>query len=236
MDLKDSERLGKYAEKYWYFTGKKDLLARILRKSSAKNMDILVVGCGVGDEINQIAEYGRITALDPEEKTLKQISDKHRKINAKIEETEFNGEYDLALALDVMEHIKDDRIALEKIHKSLRKGGTCILTVPAHPKLFGPHDTALGHHRRYAQKNLTKLLTDAGFRNIKTSYWNSLLLPGVCAVKISQKLLHKKPRLDCFIMPSPLNKMLAAILLAENRIREHINLPVGITIVATAEK
>ena len=49
------------------------------------------------------------------------------------------GKYDLAVCIDVLEHIKDDLRALRKIKDSLKPGGSLILHVPKDRKLAFRH-------------------------------------------------------------------------------------------------
>ncbi len=69
---------------------------------------------------------------------------------------------DVVLALDVIEHVEDDAAFVRELAAHLRPGGRLLVTVPAHQALFGPHDVALGHFRRYSRAGLVALLAEAG--------------------------------------------------------------------------
>jgi hypothetical protein len=58
-----------------------------------------------------------------------------------------------------------------------RPGGTLVLNLPAFEWLRSAHDTRVHNARRYTAPGATALLAAAGFRQIETRYWNSLLLP-----------------------------------------------------------
>lgn len=73
------------------------------------------------------------------------------------------GRYDGVLACDVIEHVADDHAFVADLADRLTPGGWLVVTVPAHQHLFGPHDVALGHFRRYSRAALVDLLTDGGF-------------------------------------------------------------------------
>src|SRR5690606_23374527 len=66
--------------------------------------------------------------------------------------------YDVVCALDVIEHLPDDREAAAWMCGLLRPGGLLIVTVPAYQWLFSDHDRALGHYRRYTRPRLVATL------------------------------------------------------------------------------
>ena len=72
------------------------------------------------------------------------------------------GPFDLVLMLDVIEHVQDDAAFLREVLARLRSGGTAIISVPAWPWLYGPHDAHLGHCRRYSPAAARELLSAAG--------------------------------------------------------------------------
>lgn len=63
--------------------------------------------------------------------------------------------FELLLVLDVLEHIADPSYFIEhELHSLTAPGTPALVAVPAHPRLFGDHDRALGHHRRYTPDRL----------------------------------------------------------------------------------
>lgn len=68
--------------------------------------------------------------------------------------------FDLVLVLDVLEHIADPVGFIDDHLRPLTSPGTATLVaVPAHPGLYGDHDRALGHHRRYTPERLLAEIT-----------------------------------------------------------------------------
>ena len=62
--------------------------------------------------------------------------------------------FDFATSLDVIEHLDDDVAGLRELRRVVRPGGSVVVTVPAYPGLFGPHDVANEHRRRYLRRTL----------------------------------------------------------------------------------
>lgn len=80
--------------------------------------------------------------------------------------------------LNVLEHLRDDRLALSHMRAVLPSGGAAVLIVPAFEALRGPIDEKLGHYRRYSKRSLAQAAGDAGFRLGILRYVNSIGLLG----------------------------------------------------------
>ena len=62
--------------------------------------------------------------------------------------------FDLAVALDVLEHVADDGAALRELARVIAPGGRLLVTVPQYGWLWGEHDVLAHHHRRYTRSLL----------------------------------------------------------------------------------
>lgn len=98
---------------------------------------------------------------------------------------EFSKQYDRYLnqyhsvfALNVVEHIKDDNLAIKNCHKLLKPGGKLIILVPAYPYLYNGLDKELEHFKRYTQRMLNPLLLENGFEITHSQYFNFMGIPG----------------------------------------------------------
>jgi len=69
-------------------------------------------------------------------------------------------------ALDVLEHVKDDKLAFDEITRILKKKRYLILTVPHKMRYFDKQDKLIGHYRRYEIKHLKKVFLDRNYRVI----------------------------------------------------------------------
>lgn len=87
-------------------------------------------------------------------------------------------QFDTVIALNVVEHIKDDAKAISNCKQLLRPGGKLIILVPAYQWLFNSFDTELGHYKRYTLKELTAVLSAAEMNTVHTRYFNLAGIPG----------------------------------------------------------
>jgi 2-polyprenyl-3-methyl-5-hydroxy-6-metoxy-1,4-benzoquinol methylase len=93
--------------------------------------------------------------------------------------------YDTVFALNVVEHIKEDHLAIANAKKLLVKGGKLIILVPAYQALYNQFDTSLEHYRRYTKKNLNPLFTNNNLEILHSQYFNAI---GIAGWYVSGKL------------------------------------------------
>ena len=82
------------------------------------------------------------------------------------------GAIDTITCINVLEHIRRDRLALRNMERLLARNGRLLLIVPALPCLFGTLDRAVGHYRRYTRRDLNHKLRQAGFAIETQRYMN----------------------------------------------------------------
>ena len=75
--------------------------------------------------------------------------------------------FDLVCAFEVLEHLEDDRGALERWQRFLRPGGWVLVSVPAGRDRVGAADRRAGHLRRYDRGDLEAVLGAAGLVEIE---------------------------------------------------------------------
>jgi SAM-dependent methyltransferase len=81
---------------------------------------------------------------------------------------------DYVYSINVLEHIECDDHVLRELRRKLRPGGRLFVYVPAFQLLYSSMDRLVGHHRRYDQRGLCKVLTEAGFVVQSSRYVDSL--------------------------------------------------------------
>lgn len=97
-------------------------------------------------------------------------------------------QFDTIVALNVIEHIENDGLAVANCRKLLRKNGQLVALVPAYAGLYNSLDKELGHFRRYSGKRLKNLLEEQGLDVVHTRYFN---LAGIGGWWFSGSLLKK---------------------------------------------
>jgi SAM-dependent methyltransferase len=74
-----------------------------------------------------------------------------------------SGSFDGAVAMEVLEHVADDRLGARLLHDALKPGGLLVISVPADPEKFDEDDRAVGHYRRYTREQIRALLEEVSF-------------------------------------------------------------------------
>jgi SAM-dependent methyltransferase len=71
-----------------------------------------------------------------------------------------DGKFELVCALDVIEHVEDDRRVFGEVSRVLKEGGLLVFSVPLHARLWTTFDGIVGHVRRYEPADVLALLAD----------------------------------------------------------------------------
>lgn len=83
------------------------------------------------------------------------------------------GTFDTVISLNVVEHIKDDKLAIINCKKLLSSGGQLIILVPSYGWLFNSFDISLEHYRRYDSNLLNILFANAELSVIHKQHFNA---------------------------------------------------------------
>lgn len=79
---------------------------------------------------------------------------------------------DSVVFLNVLEHLEDDRAVLRNLFATVPDGCRIVVLVPYNMKLFSDFDRALGHFRRYGERELEDKMREAGFEVEKQFFFN----------------------------------------------------------------
>lgn len=132
--------------------------------------DLLEIGCGQGALGARLARVADYTGVEPDDESF---ATAHARITARggtvlhgTHATVAGKVFDLVCAFEVLEHLEDDRGALEEWLRLVRPGGYLMLSVPAYQDRFGAWDTYAGHYRRYSPDEISQRLASVGLMDI----------------------------------------------------------------------
>ena len=228
--------------RHWWFRGRRRVLLDLIRRAArgVERPRILDYGCGTGGNTDAFVPLGEVVGVEPNAAAVRMASARGTARFCRGSGTSLpfkEGAFDVVVASDVLEHIEDDVGAVREIARSLRPGGALVMSVPAHPWLFGAHDVALMHFRRYTRETLRRALTGGGLRVEWMSYWHATLLPAVAAFRVLARLAAPSGcRSDTESTPGLVNEPLAAVLALEARLLRYARLPWGVSLLAIGRR
>ncbi len=177
---------------------------RRLKPRMPANPAILDAGSGFGQYVYTLSlQFPRatITGLDIKEEQIADCNRFFTRIGrsnrvrfeladlTRFRETET---YDLALSVDVMEHIEEDVTVFKNLAASLKPGGVLLISTPSDQGGSDVHDdqdeSFIEEHVRdgYNAGDIRRKLEEAGFREIRVMY--SYGAPGKISWKLSMKI------------------------------------------------
>ncbi len=200
----------------------------------------LDAGCGGGVNLSELARFGSVIGLEPSDEALAVAGARGigTVVRGTLEAMPFeDGEFDVAATLDVIEHLDDDRAGLTELRRVVKPGGFLVVTVPAYPRLWGPHDVANEHRRRYLRRTLLSAAKETGWVPLTISHFNSILLPVAAVSRLRDRRRatdHASRDIEC--PPPVINTALEWPLRMEARmLAAGVRLPAGLSILATFE-
>ncbi len=96
---------------------------------------------------------------------------------------------DSVIYVNVLEHVEDDEAELRAVRDALAPGGRLFVFVPAFAWLYGSFDRQVGHKRRYTRGGLNAKCARAGFRVLKSVYFDAA---GVLPWWVKYRLLRSE--------------------------------------------
>lgn len=224
---------------YWWFVGRRTLALGLLRDAELPaGARVLDLGCGTGAVLNEMAKSFDPVGVDMSDQALEYCGERGlgRLVQGRGEALPFSsGSFDAVVALDVFEHIEDDASAFREVIRVLAPEGVLILSVPAFMSLWGPHDVALRHFRRYRSDGLRRRLLDAGFTP-RISYSVFFLFPLVWLIRQFERRRRGEAEASLPAVPEWLNHGLIRLQSAEASLLRRVRLPWGSSLVAVARK
>ncbi len=244
MEAVEYKKMEDFERYYWWHRGKLSLISTLHQKymEGKTGLHILEIGCGTGEVLNLLKKWGEVTGVDYSEEAIdvcrsRGFKDLYCEDINKLDISKNNGNYDLILALDVLEHIRNDVETMKKVRKLLKPGGMFFVTVPAYKFLWSTHDEALHHLRRYHSLEIKQKLRDSGFEIIKSTHFIASLFFPIAFVRLLNNFIRRKayPKTHYFPLPEKVNNFFTKLLEIESKIIKSTNLPIGTTLVVVAK-
>ena len=166
----------------WWSARSRLVLALLSKFGIEPPARVLDAGCGWGTTLKALERRGYRTAgLDVSLAALERLDRPDRSLfRADLAGESLDGlpgDFEATLALDVIEHMDDDRGALTRLAETLRPGGLLVVSVPALPALFSEFDRVQGHRRRYLPETLRAAFEGTGLELEFVSWWGAWLVP-----------------------------------------------------------
>ena len=146
---------------------------------------------------------------------------------------------DAVLSVDVLEHIADHTAALREAARILTPGGVLVLVVPAHEWLRTSRDAYLGHLRRYARRDLERLIQATGLRIQRSTFFaipSAFGLLGLRTLEGIGAIPPDRANNAAQMRTGRLNAALYRLVCVEATLARSVGLPFGSSIAIVAVK
>ena len=225
---------------HWWFVARRAILTRLLGDLPLPpRARVLEAGCGVGGNLEMLRRFGEVEAMEPDAESRAYVAERYglTPSDGRLPDglPYAPASFDLVCALDVVEHVDDDRAALAALAGLLKPGGHLVITVPAYRWMWSRHDELHHHQRRYTRGEVAALLRAAELTPVKLSYFNTLLFPLAATLRLGARLLGRHAGGD-ELPPRPLNALLTRVFALEGALLRRANLPFGLSIVAVGRR
>jgi SAM-dependent methyltransferase len=149
---------------------------------------VLELGAGIGNLTQKLSPRRRMyfaTDIDDEHmarlrtrfQNRPNLSVRHCDLANPEDFAPFAERFDTVICLNVVEHVKEDELALTNIASALQEGGHAVVLVPQGQSIYGTLDQVLGHYRRYSEAELRSKMERAGLRVEKIIKFNRVTCP-----------------------------------------------------------
>jgi glycosyltransferase involved in cell wall biosynthesis len=135
---------------------------------------VLEMGAGQGSVGARLASTSTYVGVEPDETSRATAAGRlpaGARLLADVDELHDDEVFDVLCAFEVLEHIRDDRNALDRWVRHVRPGGHVLVSVPAEPDRWGPHDDLVGHLRRYTGADLAALFESVGLDVVAVEHY-----------------------------------------------------------------
>jgi SAM-dependent methyltransferase len=239
-------------DKHWWFASRtRALLGMMDRALPGRDYQVLDIGCGAGNMIHHLSRYGRVKGVEIDPRPVAVARERGYDVDqgdATQGLAYDDASFDVVTALDVIEHNQDDMSILREMVRVLKPDGLAVLTVPAFMWLWSHNDDINAHVRRYTAGELRGKLGAAGFQVSRMTYNNFFVFPMAAGLLVLRRGGGSQPELASHHLSQdeyqvemepaspPVNAVLTGVGWVEAQLLRWVDLPVGTSIIAIAQK
>jgi SAM-dependent methyltransferase len=228
-------------DRYWWYRGVRKMLKTWLDRYAPPGAIFLDGGCGTGANLELLQQYGIAIGIDLSDKAIEfcRARGASRAFIASLNELSFpDNSFDLVISYEVICNIADDQATFAEIARVLKPGGRMIVQVPAYQWLWGMHDVAVGHQRRYSARDLRAKITRAGMQIERLTHANALMFPAIAVDRLLRRVFGEGKTIHSDLTPLPhvVNAVLSALYEMEMRLVARVDVPYGVSLLVRARK
>ncbi len=246
------------ARHFWYRGRHRFLLAALRRALvraglAGRPLRAVDVGGGCGGWIRYLNErapglFAELALADSSARALRLaapvVGDRVRRYQVDLLRLGWESRWDVAFALDVLEHLPDAPAAVRQIARALAPGGLLIVTLPALRFFWSHYDELVGHQHRYARSDLLLLARAGGLKMLTARYFQFFLSPLVLLSRFRRSdLAHmSSPQVRDYLERihrspvGPVNALLGLIFAAETPLGLSVPFPWGTSVLGVFRK
>ncbi len=240
MEATYAAQYARLYREHWWWRAREAILLDLLRSLRPRpGSAILDVGCGDAVSFPALSEFGTVRGIEVDENLLDPSGPFRERISTRPLGDPLYADpswrFDVITALDVIEHIDDDRAAISSMAAMLGPGGLLLVTVPAFELLWDHHDEINQHRRRYTARSLRSTLECQGLVLLQVRYlFRALFMPKLVVRLANAKRSRKVAQHG---IPGPaINRALERLCVIEDRLLRRLPVPFGTSVMAVARK
>jgi len=247
MNPAEFANIAKAENDFWWYRGMRHIMFGLLDPVARERRfgRVLEAGCGTGHFAQALAdrygwpmfpldlgweglEYGKTLGIS-------------RLTQGDIQALPYrDGAFDAVVSMDVIVHLPrgDEDKPMREFARVLRPGGFLALRASALDILRSHHSQFAMERQRFTRGRLVKLAEDCGFRVLRCTYANSLLMPvALLKFRVIEPLFGGEPESGVQPVAPWLDRLLYGPLKAESKLLPAgVNLPLGQSLILLAER
>lgn len=228
-------------DRFWWNKGIARIVSRMISRSKPGNGNVILdAGCGVGGLFTTLARHGELYGVDSSPLALSYAAKRREAkqvVQGSVERLPFPDRmFDVVVCADVLYHRQvSDTAAVAEFRRVLRTDGRVVIKEIAYEWLRSAHDDLMHGRHRYTRGELVRLLKNAGFEVVKSSYCGLCIFPVVLLVRLLERIglciSHDSAHTNTPIISTAFKWSLYL----EAWLLRFINLPFGLAIIVVAK-